>query len=457
MQHRKKISLSLAALTLIGLSIWAYTRWDVWFGNPPEPLYTTAAQPHRLLLSFGNNGPLSRTVSWTAGNTAEGAYLELHDLDTNEEAVCVPAESEVFASRSGVGAFHHAHLDRLLPGHHYRYRAVTHGKATAWHHFRMPLSDLSTEGDFAFLYFGDIQDSIGGKCGLYVRNAMAAHPEAEFTVLGGDLIERPTDAYWEEAFRSLGTMATTLPILAVAGNHEYLKQPIRQLERRFSLTFPYFLDAKVSDNHVFTLNYHAAQFYLLDSNRELPFLLTQRDWLSKAFKESAARWQIVVLHHPIYSLKGSTNNLVQRTLFADLLNENADLVLQGHEHAYGRMTQRDDSGKATPPLYTVSHCSPKHYRIEFDERFDRFGTGAAHYQLIRIHGDTLSMRTYDATTQQLYDAVDIVKGEHDRPTIYDLARNIPEILRFTPRPNNKKDAAFARRIADYKKRKQLRP
>ena len=63
------------------------------------------------------------------------------------------------------------------------------------------------------------------------------------------------------------------------------------------------------------------------------------------------------------------NDLLQRWEFASLLNENVDLVLQGHEHAYARMTQWE-GGKRIPPIYTVSHCSPKFYRVQFDDRFD---------------------------------------------------------------------------------------
>ena len=456
MKRSKKIGFSLLGLAIVALSIWVATRWGKWFGNPPEAPYVTAAAPHRVLLTFGNTGALSRIVSWTAGEQLGEAFVELIDCQTYEGALCIPAAGEVFESRSGRGAYYHVPLDNLHAGHTYRYRAVTNGHSSPWHTFTVPPTSQRSKSDFAFLYFGDVQDSIGGQCSRYVMGAYAAHPEVELAILGGDLIERPTDAYWQEGFRSLDTLAQSIPVLAVPGNHEYLKKPIRELERRYTLSFPYFLDSKVDDNHVFSLPYRDAQFYLLDSNRELPYLLTQHDWLESALGRSQARWNIVVMHHPVYSIKGSGNNLMQRLVFADLLNHNADLVLQGHEHAYARMTQHGENGQPLPPIYTVSHASPKHYRIEFDERFDRFGTGHAYYQYVRIHGDTLTMRTYDAATQQLYDDVSIVKGEHDRPTILDRAAGIAEQLDFTPQPGNKKDAAFAQRIKAYQQQKRAK-
>ena len=456
MKRKNKISLSILSLLVAGLGILCYVRWGVWFGNPPEAPYTTAPTPHRVLLTFGNDGPLSRMVSWQADSVLHTSYLELMDASGHDEAVCLPAEGEVFVSRSGKTAFYHVAIEKLQPGHQYRYRAVTNEQSSPWYHFSMPSGDVEKPGRFSFLYFGDVQDSIGGISNRLVREAWKAHPETEFVVFGGDLCERPTDAFWAETFHSIDSIAQTLPTLVCTGNHEYLKYPIRRLERRFSLVFSYFLQSMVGENQVYALNYGNLQLCLLDSNREWPYLMQQKTWLEEQMKHSPARWNVVVLHHPIYSAKSSSNNLTQRWAFASTLNDYADLVLQGHEHAYARMTRHNDEGQPTVPVYTVSHCSPKQYRIEFDERFDRFGTGTQFYQLIAVRGDTLQMNTYDAATGQLYDRVNIVKGEHDHVQIVDEGQQIPEILRFTPRPGNKKDAAFADRIRDYKRRKGIR-
>lgn len=454
MKKKTKIALALLAALLLGGGVLTAVRWEAWFGNPPEETYQPPSTPHRLLLTFGNDGPLSRRVSWQCDTALQPSALELLDSTMFEtQASAIKATGEVFTSRNGKAAYYSAEVRHVVPGHVYRYRVRTGRHVSSWHQFTVPTGDATQTGNFSFLYFGDVQDTLGGITHRLVAKACAEHPEAEFVVFGGDLTERPTDAYWAETFRALDGIGQTLPILNVAGNHEYLKHPIRQLERRFSLVFSYFLQSKVGANHVYTLPYHDAQLYLLDSNRELPFLLTQRDWLRKQLATSNARWNIVVLHHPIYSVKSTSNNAMQRLVFADLFNDNVDLVLQGHEHAYARMTRRDEAQKPIPPLYTISHCSPKNYRIEFNERFDRFGVGQRHYQHIAIHGDTLSMRTYEAESGKIYDAVDIVKGEHDRPVIHDRAQHLPESLIFRPQRGNKKDAAFAQRIRDYQQRK----
>ena len=149
------------------------------------------------------------------------------------------------------------------------------------------------------------------------------------------------------------------------------------------------------------------------------------------------------------------NNLFQRILFNPIVEKyDVDLVLQGHEHAYARMTAHNENGEAQTPVYTVSHCSPKNYYIEFDKRFDKFGTGSRYYQQIRVHGDTLTMNAYDATTNDLYDAIDIIKNKNGRIHLKDRGKEIPEALIFHSN-GGKKEEAFQKRIDEYKQRKGI--
>ncbi len=158
-----------------------------------------------------------------------------------------------------------------------------------------------------------------------------------------------------------------------------------------------------------------------------------------------------MLHHPLFSIKGS-NNLIQRWVFNDLVEDyGVDLVLQGHEHAYARMTRHDDHGQATTPVYTVSHCSPKNYRIEFSDRFDRFGISSRYYQTVSIHADTLTLAAYEVYGHTLYDSLQVVKHK-GQPIIRDFGSAIPEHMEYTPDPDSRSDQAFAERIADYKRR-----
>lgn len=420
----------------------------MWFDNIEEDPYTAADTPYHVLLTFGDQEEQSRNISWQCDSTVKPSWVDLACL-SDSDTIRVEAQGEVFRSRSGQAAYYVARLRQLQPDRQYAYRVVTDGKPSAWHHFQ---TYPSRRDSFSFLYVGDVQDTVGGQANGILREALSRHPQSEFLVCGGDLTERPTHQHWQETFHDIDSVAQSMPMLAVTGNHDYLKGVIMRLERRFPLTFSYFLDAKIADNMVYTLCYGDAQFFLLDSNREFFYLTTQRNWLKQQLKDSKARWKILVLHHPLYSIKGS-NNLIQRWMFNDLVEEyGIDLVLQGHEHAYARMTNHNDDGQATTPVYTVSHCSPKNYRIQFDDRFDKFGISSRYYQTVSMHADTLVLAAYEVYHHTLYDSLLIVKKSPEQPVIKDCGRTIPEYMEYTPDPDSKKDHDYAERIADYKRR-----
>ncbi|MCP6280646.1 hypothetical protein NL459_28895, partial [Klebsiella pneumoniae] len=81
----------------------AIVRWEVWFGNPPEAPYVPKAEPTRVLLTFGDDGEMSRNVSWMCDTAIHEAHLELLP-DGTDHPMCVKAEGEIFESRSGKAA-----------------------------------------------------------------------------------------------------------------------------------------------------------------------------------------------------------------------------------------------------------------------------------------------------------------------------------------------------------------
>jgi len=438
-------------VTILGaLSSWMGIRWDVWFGMPAEPAYGASMVPYRILLTFGDEKENSRNVSWMCDTVIhEDAFLELAEEDTLEATQHVEAQGEVHESMGGKGCYYHVELRQLTPNKHYYYRVSTGGKKSGWMDFR---TYPTGRDNLAFIYVGDVQDSIGGRANDFLKMAFKSHPEAEMLVCGGDLIERPFDNYYAETFRDLDSITTTMPLLTVTGNHDYMKGVVKELERRFSLTFSYFMDSMVGENQVYKLSYANADFFLLDSDREPFYLWTQRRWLEEKLKASKAQWKIVVLHHPLYSIKGKYNNLMQRWMFDDMIRDyQVDLVLQGHEHQYARMTSenKEETGRTTP-VYLISHCSPKNYRIVFDERFDKYGISSRYYQSVKIKGNTLEMGTYDAYTNSLYDSLQIRKQPKHAPSVVvDFGKNIPENMSYEVEEGNKKSLHFAERIQEY--------
>lgn len=444
---RKRIVRVICCLLLVSLVVWVWSRWNVWFGKPTESPYVSSPIPSRILLTFGDSIGENRNVSWQCDSVLQPSHLELQDID-GTIAQIIPAKGEVYESPGGKTAYYVARLRGLQAGHQYRYRVCTNEQYSDWYTFTIHPHHDTTE----FLFVGDIQDTIAGIANQLLKQAFRQHPQSEFLVCGGDLIERPLDCYWDETFKTLDSIAQVMPILTITGNHDYWKGVICRLDPRFWLVNSFYQDSRVDDNQVFSVIYNSIQFLCLDSNREFWYLWSQREWLKHQLAASSAIWKVIVIHHPLYSIKGSTNNLIQRWMFNDLVQEyGVDLVLQGHEHAYARMT---NEGNKTP-VYTVSHCSPKNYRIEFDERFNRFGSGSRYYQKVSTHGDTLFMTAYDAVSGALYDSLQIRK-QGEGAEVLDFAQSIPEVITFSPDPNSRKDRQFAERIQAYKERKGIK-
>ena len=393
----KKLKLGIGLVIVIVLGCWVASRWHTWFVEEDEEAYVVSSSPVHVLLTFGDAQPLSRNVSWQADSVLRPSWLELVCL-ADSDTIRVEAQGEVFRSRGGQAAYYVARLRDLQAGTSYAYRAVTGKKASPWYQFH---TQSGSKDKVEFLYVGDVQDSIGGEANRFLREALSRHPESEFLVCGGDLSDGPRQSCWDEAFRDIDSVTQAMPLLVVAGNHDYRKGVIQWLERRFPLTLSYFLDAKIADNQVYTLNYGPVQFFLLDSNRELPYLLTQRDWLKAQLEQSRAR----------------SRNLIQRWVFNDLLEDyGVDLVLQAHEHAYARMTAHE-GGQAVTPVYTVSHCSPKNYEIYENDRYDKSITSSRFYQTVRISGDTLTLAAYEVYHHSLCDSLQIIKDKNNAKII----------------------------------------
>lgn len=416
MTKRKKKIYSVIVLVLTILCIWTATRWNAWFHNPEEAPYDAPNVPSRVLLTFGDNGEYERYVSWMCGTEVDKNACLILQTHNRNYTDTIPAVGEVFESRAGKAAYYRAKIasKNLYPYHDHYYCVMTNGVKSPWYRFTCtnPMAKK-----FSFLFMGDVQDTINGEANRLLKNAIKRHPEVEFVAFGGDLIERPTDAYYGEAFRSIDSVCTAMPIINVTGNHDYLKYLVRKCEKRFALTFPYFLkgmEERDDKNHLYSFTYHNTDFFLLDSDRGYFFLRQQKKWLEKQIEQSKARHRIVIVHHPMYSVKRKNNNLIQRLVFNDVIREGKiDLVLQGHEHGYTHCTADEAPLKGNvctkAPLYTVSHCSPKEYHLHPTERFYPVLTDSRYYQIIDVDESSVTMKAYDANTGERVDSVVIVR------------------------------------------------
>lgn len=118
MKKRNVIKLSITVVLLIALTCWVNSRWNAWFGNPPEPPYSPLSEPGRVLLTFGDKDALSRNISWQYDSVVHPSHVELTDTLT-KDTLYIKAQGETFQSRSGKAAYYVARLRSLRPSRYY--------------------------------------------------------------------------------------------------------------------------------------------------------------------------------------------------------------------------------------------------------------------------------------------------------------------------------------------------
>jgi 3',5'-cyclic AMP phosphodiesterase CpdA len=163
---------------------------------------------------------------------------------------------------------------------------------------------------------------------------------------------------------------------------------------------------------VYFVDYQGVRFVMLNGNEKLE---EQAKWLEGILARNPQFWTIVAIHQPFYSTAKGRNNLRLRELFIPIFDKySVDLVLQGHDHTYGRTyklkngARVGDNEKGT--VYVVSVSGPKVYSTNenFKDLMVKIGSGRQLFQVIGINNNRLKYESFTATGQ-LYDSFELQK------------------------------------------------
>jgi hypothetical protein len=183
--------------------------------------------------------------------------------------------------------------------------------------------------------------------------------------------------------------------------------------------------------------YQNTRFVVLNSNLKLE---EQATWLDKTLSENTSPWIVCTFHHPVFSTAKDRDNVQVRALWKPILDKyNVDLVLQGHDHTYGR------TGLETPhvetignvptgvahrdahigTIYVVSVSGPKMYNLDQKQFMVRVAEDTQLYQVIKIDGMKLRFESRTATGE-LYDAFELTKEIGVPNTLLEIAPEVQE-------------------------------
>jgi len=280
-------------------------------------------------------------------------------------AVNVSATGAANIATSG-GVNRHATLTGLKENTAYSYRVGAEGSWSPTYSFKTQFF----EGDYDFLFYGDPQIGASGDVGKDQAGwqdtldvSLAANPDAELLVSGGDQVETAnTESQWN-AFLAPDKLRQ-YPWAATIGNHDVGGKAYEQhfftpnTDRSGSLYSTGNPSSTVSGGDYWYI-YKDVLFIDLNSNSYATSQGGGGDAAHISYVTNVidqhgaeAKYTVLVYHHAIYSPADhakDADNKVRRVDFPTTFSKlGVDLVLQGHDHSYSRSYLIKNGAKADP-------------------------------------------------------------------------------------------------------------
>lgn len=446
MIHPTRLTLA-ALLAAIALPATAQTP-------PPVPRsvgtpYAARALPDRIVLTPAADPSRGMAVAYRtdAAQTASEAQIApaVDGPTLEEQARTVSGGAGTPRdSANGPAFYHQIRFDGLEPDTAYAYRLRGSAGWSEWLQFR---TAAATAQPFRFLYLGDIQNGILTHASRVIRQAFHANGQIALVTHAGDLTSQRDDLdhddEWGEWSQAGGYNYAIVPQLPATGNHEYVDVMLPNGKESRTLG-PYFpLQFALPDNGVqglgttYFVDYQGVRFIVLDGTSaiDLGTMKAQTRWLDETLASSKAKWNVVLFHQPVFTCARPKDTAEIKAAWKPIFDKRkVDLVLQGHDHCYSRLTSEAgreasaaarQAGAVQGPVYLVSVTGSKMYGLNDRAGIqpDRTAEATELYQIVDVDGDRLALRTYTATGR-LYDGFDIEKradGNHltetSEPTI----------------------------------------
>ena len=262
----------------------------------------------------------------------------------------------------------------------------------------------------SFLLLGDIHNSL-------TNDQMAAlsqrHSDIQFWAQMGDWMERPYFYYEQMMYQSLlGTRFDSLPIIAIPGNHEYLKGIVKNLPEHWKTIFPnpqngparflgttYYVDFP----HLRLIALDTDGLHRMSDYTQVAF------WLKQSLTNAKDKHTVVIMHHPVFNTAQGRQNPLIWLSFYGILRE-ADVVFSGHDHNYARRTVEYKERfwvKQQPTLFIGTNASKKMYAVKEKVNYECSFSGEPVYEYVVVTKDTLSIHTYNLHSGELIDEVKV--------------------------------------------------
>jgi hypothetical protein len=389
---------------------------------PDSVAHRTTPLPDRIVTTWQGDPTRTFSVTWRTSDSVPKVVGQIAKAQAGPgfpaQAKSVDAVTASFTSDLGTANNHSVQFNDLDPETKYVYRVGDGANWSEWIHFQ---TASEKPEPFSFIYFGDAQNDLKSMWSRVIREAYSDAPKARFMIHAGDLINNANrDAQWGEWFGAGGWLNAMVPSIPTPGNHEYERAPPdpttgqQSNERRLSRHWrPQFSlpenGPEGLEETVYSVDYQGVRIISLNSNEQI---VKQTAWLDKTLAENRNRWTVVTFHHPVFSTAKGRDNKEIREAWKPLFDKyKVDLVLNGHDHGYGRSNLHLGTSARSPEsgtVYVVSVSGPKMYNVEPQPWMAKSAEQTQLYQIIHVDGGKL---TYEARTAigDVYDRFELHK------------------------------------------------
>lgn len=402
--------------------------------SPGQP-YAAKGLPDRIVLTPSADPSTAMAVAWRTDVRQADAMAEIAPAVDGPSIAAfakpVTGTSLDLTGGNGPSRYHHARFDGLTPDTAYLYRVKGADGWSEWLQFRT--ADAQAK-PFTFLYFGDTQNGILPIGSRVFRQAFLNTAAPALAVHAGDLVAQRDDLVhddeWGEWTQAGGYAFAMIPQLPAPGNHEYVDdiQPdgseLRRLGPHWTASFALPANgAPGAESTTYYADYQGVRFIVMDGTSaiDLGTRAAQTQWLDATLASSKADWNVVLFHQPIFTCARPNDTEELKAVWKPVFDKhNVDLVLQGHDHCYSRLTSEQGasdgrikraSGGTQGPVYVVSVVGKKMYALNdrAQTQPDRVAEDTELYQVFHVEPKKIGFRAYTASGK-LYDSFELTRG-----------------------------------------------
>ena len=394
--------------------------------------YLPDAMPDRIVASPSQDPSTGFAVNWRTNANVDAPVLQIIEAGDSPDVGtprAVRATTTPYTLDGRATRVHRADVGGLKPDTLYMFRVQGQG---AWSGWRQMRTAGGAGKPLTLLYFGDSQNKNLSHVGRVMREAMRHAPDAVMALHAGDHQSEATiDNEWGEMFEALGDLPAVMMLAPAAGNHEYWEEFEDTPQERRVLADHWRASFALPRNgaggaHTRETTYwfdvQGVRVAVLDgtSALDLGSADEQARWLDDVLRGNPNPWTIVLIHQPVYSPRGrEASDAIKAALQPVIERHGVDLVLQGHDHTYGRRS--GDRRGQTLPQYIVTVSGPKQYRLsdEAKRTMDPTAEDTQLFQVLRIDGQRLHYQARTATGR-LYDDFEITRAPNGRKQLREI-------------------------------------